>query len=138
MPLTRDWMTKAPLVTVEPDATLGDVVARMAKHGVRELPIVEDGALVGIITDRDVKMALGPDARGMDLDALDPRLLGGTVEWFMTEDVETVRSDLPLRKAAELLAELRVGALPVVDDGDLVGILSVTDVLRAAARHLRA
>ena len=108
MPLVRDWMTKAPLVTVAPDATLGDAVALMSKNEVRELPIVEDGALVGILTDRDVKMALGPDARGLDLDALDPRLLGGTIEWFMTEDVRTIPSDLPLREAAAEIGRAHV------------------------------
>jgi acetoin utilization protein AcuB len=98
--------------------------------------VVEDGELAGILTERDLKMALGPDARSMMLDSIDPRQLDGMVDWFMTRGVETVKASSDIGTATDKLLELRVGALPVVDDqGELVGILSVTDVLREARKH---
>ena len=130
--LVSDLMTPNP-VTVAPDDDLETAIGRMLKHRCRELPVVEDGDLMGILTDRDVKMPLGPDARHLDLDAIDPRQLDGAVDWFMTPGVETVRADAPVADAARMVLEMRVGALPVVDGDDaLVGILSVTDLLRAA------
>ena len=127
-----DLMTANP-VTVSPEEDLASAIGAMVKHRIRELPVVDDGVLLGILTDRDVKMALGPDARRMDLDAIDPRQLDGVVEWFMTPGVETVAHDATVADAARKVLELRVGALPVVDgNDDLVGILSTTDLVRAA------
>jgi acetoin utilization protein AcuB len=128
----RDLMTASP-ITISPEDSLEVAIETMVEHNVRGLPVIEDGALVGIVTDRDVKMALGPDARGMDIDAIDPRQLDGAVDWFMTRGVETIAVGASVREAIEVLLRLRVGALPVVDGPKLVGILSVTDVLRAAA-----
>ena len=128
--LVRDLMSAKP-VTVTPQDSLETAMAAMVEHRIRELPVLEDGELAGILTERDVKMALGPDARRMRLDSIDPRQLDGAVDWFMTRAVETVGA------ATDRLLELRIGALPVVDEeGELVGILSVTDVLRAARKHL--
>lgn len=127
----RDLMTADP-VTISPADSLGDAVSLMAQHRVRGLPVVEEDRLVGILTDRDVKMALGPDARGLDIDAIDPRQLEGSVEWFMTLSAHTVPAGATAAEAAHTLLDLRVGALPVVDGEQLVGILSVTDLLRAA------
>ncbi|MCO4746622.1 MAG: CBS domain-containing protein [Proteobacteria bacterium] len=129
--LVADLMTANPK-TVTPEDSLGDVVALMSKHNIRELPVVENGELTGIITERDVKMALGPDARSMHIDTVDPRQLDGSVEWFMTASAHTIDVDATAAEAVERVLELRVGALPVVDGDDLVGILSVTDLLRAS------
>lgn len=134
--LVRDLMSAKP-VTVTPQDSLETAMAAMVEHRIRELPVLEDGELAGILTERDVKMALGPDARRMRLDSIDPRQLDGAVDWFMTRGVETVASDDTVGAATDRLLELRIGALPVVDEeGELVGILSVTDVLREARKHL--
>lgn len=128
----RTRMTPNP-ITLSPDQDLEAAISAMLTHRIRELPVVEDGQLVGILTDRDVKMALGPDARRMDLDAIDPRQLEGAVDWFMTPNVETIGPDDTIAAAARKMLALRVHALPVVDGhGGLIGILSLTDVIRAA------
>lgn len=129
----RDWMSARPH-TLTAEATLGDAVALMGRHQFRHVPIVDDqGAVIGMISDRDVKMALGPDAAGMLLEEIDPRQAEGSVSWFMSETAITVQVDAPLAEAARLFVETRVGALPVLDGDKLVGLLSVVDVLRAAA-----
>ena len=134
--LVRDLMAANP-VTVSREDSLETAMAKMIEHEIRGLPVMEDGKLAGILTDRDLKMALGPDSRGMNLDAIDPRQLDGMVDWFMTPGAETIEASAGLGAATDKLLELRVGALPVVDEsGALVGILSVTDVLRAARKLL--
>lgn len=128
----RDLMTASPH-TLTPRATLGDALAVMGKHGIRHLPIVENGKIVGLISERDVKMALGPDSVNMDLEQIDPRQADGPVDWFMTDGVLTVNASAPLGAACRLFVTTKVGALPVVESGKLVGILSVIDLLEAAA-----
>lgn len=136
--LVRDRMTPEP-ITLSPAASLEDALSTMVEHSIRELPITENGELVGIITDRDVKMALGPDARTLSLSSIDPRQLDGSVEWFMTTGVKVLTEEQPLAHAIAQFLELRVGALPVIDDqGDLTGILSVTDLVKLAGELLDA
>ncbi|MCA9488806.1 MAG: CBS domain-containing protein [Myxococcales bacterium] len=131
----RDVMS-AGLHTLSPEATLGDAVGVMSKQRIRHLPVVDGDRVVGMISDRDLKMALGPDAASLSLDEIDPRQADGEISWFMTESVVTVQADTSLREAGALLVEHRVGALPVLDGRALVGVLSVVDVLRAALPHL--
>ncbi len=130
--LVRDVMTANPK-TLDADENLGDAIHLMVRYGIRHLPVVERGKVVGIITDRDVKMALGPDAGHLDLGEVDPRAASGSVDWFMTQKIRSVSSDSGMDEACKLLVDLKIGALPVVDDGELVGILSVLDVLETAA-----
>lgn len=118
--------------TLDSDATLADAVELMSNEGVRHVPIVEGKRVVGIITDRDVKMALGPDAQSLDLGAIDPRLAEGPLSWFMSEDVVAVDIEDSVASVCEHFIKLKVGALPVVDEFKIVGIVSVVDVLRAA------
>lgn len=133
----RDWMSPKPH-TLGPDATLGDAVGVMARHQIRHIPIVDEGRVVGIISDRDVKMALGPDAVHLELAEIDPRQANGQLAWFMTDGAVTVHADASLAEAGALLVERRIGALPVMEGKHLVGVLSVVDVLRAALPLLRA
>ena len=128
--LVRQLMTASP-ITLTPDATLEHALDRMVRYEIHEIHVVEDDAVVGIVTDRDLKMLLGPGTRRIDPDLLDPTALNLDVSFAMTPEVETIRADAPLSLAARMLLELRVGALPVEDEnGKLVGILSVTDLLR--------
>jgi acetoin utilization protein AcuB len=128
----RHLMTPSPH-TLSPGDTLGDAAGVMTRHGIRHVPIVENGRVVGLISDRDVKMALGPDAMTLDLARIDPRQAAGPVDWFMVDGVLTVHPDAQLADACRLFSATKVGALPVVDDHHLIGILSVIDLLDAAA-----
>ena len=132
----RELMTADPR-TLGIDATLGDTAEVMSGYGIRHLPIVEDGAVVGIITDRDLKMALGPEAAHLDLSAIDPQQADGRVDWFMTEGLIQIDVDADVADAAEIFLRDKTGALPVVDAGELVGILSVLDVVKAALPLLK-
>jgi nucleotide-binding universal stress UspA family protein/predicted transcriptional regulator len=111
------WMTPQP-TTTEPGEKLSAVRTMMRAGNFRSMPVLSEGKLVGIITDRDLRRHEGY------LEHTDVRLA-------MTEDVSTVSPTTPIHAAAQTLLERKVGALPVMDDGQLVGIISTTDVLRA-------
>ena len=141
--LVRDLMTPDPLIVLPTD-TLGDAVDLMRTHDIRELPGVDDGFLVGILTDRDLKAALGPGASSLfgeavpgdaDLEAvLQDTLLEQPIGERMTSGVDCLYANTAAADACRLLVSMKIGAMPVVDEGrQLVGILSTTDLLSAAA-----
>ncbi len=130
-----DIMTPDP-VTIGPDEVLATAIDRMSRFDIKELPVVQEGQLVGILTDRDVRQAMGLAGRDADIADLPDDIATMTVEEVMTPDPVTLSPEMPLSEAAHILAVMRVGAAPVVDlEGKLVGILSVTDILSEAARR---
>jgi acetoin utilization protein AcuB len=128
-------LTVSDLMTVDPDAVapetpLREVINRMKVEGCRQLPVVDDsGRLVGIITDRDVRLAMNSPivlhGRWQDEELIDT----ATAESCMTPNPITLTPDAPAYRAAEMLSIYKFGALPVVDNGRLVGIITVTDFL---------
>ncbi|MGW8318842.1 MAG: CBS domain-containing protein [Candidatus Promineifilaceae bacterium] len=124
-----DLMTVNP-DTVTPETTLREVINLMKVECCRQLPVVDrEGRLVGIITDRDVRLAMNSPivlhGRWQDEELLDT----ATASSCMTPDPITVTSSTPAYRAAEMLSAYKFGALPVVDKGQLVGIITVTDFL---------
>jgi acetoin utilization protein AcuB len=132
----QDAMT-GPVVTLSPGDTLRDAIDALRSHRIRHLPVVEEGSLVGMVTDRDVKRATPSVLSGITEDAYDAALLDITVQQFMTRQPMTVTPGTGLKAAVADLIETRIGALPVVDDGRLVGILTEFDVLRIAHELLK-
>jgi CBS domain-containing protein/RNA polymerase-binding transcription factor DksA len=130
----KEWMSADP-VTIEPDASAQQALASMIEHGVRHLPVVDSrGRVVGVISIDDLRAALPLAAAGV---AAPVEFGGGRVGELMTFAPHTVRAETPLAEAADRMAELRIGCLPVVESqGGLVGILSETDALRALASML--
>jgi acetoin utilization protein AcuB len=118
----EDYMTPDPY-TVLPDRTLSTAYALMHKHRIRHVPVVDAaGRLAGIITDRDVRTAVGFDATLVD------KL---SVSEVMTPDPMTIPANAPLDRAVAILSSRRFGALPVLRNKLLVGIVTYIDVLRA-------
>jgi acetoin utilization protein AcuB len=131
-----DCMTRG-VATIHSDALAQGAAEMMRTRRIRHLPVVDrDQGLVGIVTDRDLRQVLFDplvQARAGDLaDALKTT----TVRDVMTWAVVTVQPETPLRDAARLMHERKVGALPVVAGGRVVGILSETDVLKTFAQAL--
>ena len=110
------WMTHDPVVASLEDKLAG-VEAAMHEGDFRAMPVVSEGAVIGIITDRDLRKFSG-------------KLDTTRVKDAMTEHVITVTSDTPIAEAARLLRERKIGGLPVVDANKLVGMITVTDLLQ--------
>jgi acetoin utilization protein AcuB len=123
--LVREIMTR-PAVAIGPEEPIGDVTALMQQRDVRHFPVLEDGRLVGIVSDRDLRTV------GADHPAARPGV-GRTdpVRALMTRQVWTAHPLDPVDEAASLLRRHAIGALPVLRDGELVGIVSAHDLLDA-------
>lgn len=121
-------MTRRP-ATIEEDAPLEDAAAAMAEGGFRHLPVVDgEGRLVGMISERDLRLRLGTDV-GRFADAA-PDALATAVSGAMTPDPISVGPVATLAGVLEIFADERVGAVPVVDPADRpIGIVSYLDLL---------
>ncbi len=115
--LIRRWMTKDP-VAIGPAETLAEARRKMDKGNFRRLPVVEHSKLIGIISDRDLRQHVG-------------QLEHTRVDAVMARSVVTVAADMLLDQAANLLVKHKVGGLPVMDGGKLVGVITTIDLLRA-------
>jgi len=119
------------VITITPDQSLRMAKEQMHKHGVRRLPVVRNGKLVGIVTDRDVRQAWASQATSLSTHELLYLLDRVTVQEVMTPKVFTVTSETPLVEAARLMHDCKIGGLPVVEGGAVVGIITETDLLEA-------
>ena len=128
--LVREWMTKDP-VTADPSTSIKAAWKLMQERRIRHLPVVEEGRLVGIVTDRDLRRVLPSPATSLEIHELHYLLDKLTLAEVMTKDVITTTPFTAVADAARTLLRNRIGALPVVEGGTLVGILSQTDVLEA-------
>jgi acetoin utilization protein AcuB len=127
----RELMTGA-LITVRPDTPVLDARHLMVQERIRHLLVTnERGELMGIVTDRDIKLNLPSQATSLSVWELNHLLTRLTVGKVMTQSVITVGPDREARDAAQLMLDHTIGALPVVDGGRLVGIVTETDLLRA-------
>ncbi len=128
----RELMKTSP-ATVAPDDSLHVADGIMVLGGVRHLPVLSGSRLVGVLSQRDILRApLTPASSWFDTD---PRftLRRLTVRDMMTATVVTIGADATVQAAAERLLRHRVGCLPVLEDGMLVGIVTTSDLLRALA-----
>jgi len=127
MMLVSEWMSKKVL-TVEVVDSIGLARRLMAKHRVNQLPVLDDGRLVGIVTDRDIRDAY-PTSMVIDrAKEIDQFAETYTVEEVMSYNVLTVKPTTPLIWAVRLLRRHRIGSLPVVEKGKLVGIITRSDI----------
>ena len=117
-----DWMSKAPM-TVSEDTSIRDAVSLMQGAEVRHLLVQDGPVLTGILSSRDLRRLVTRD--------LDSPLLAGSVGSIMSEGPVSVAPETPLVTAARLLLEERIGALPVRQDSQIVGIFTVSDALEA-------
>ncbi len=132
--IVRQLMSRDP-ITIGPDDTVAQALEQMLRYDVRELPVVADSSLIGIVTDRDVKSLLGPGTADLDERRMPVAGLQASISELMSERVETLLPTVNASEACRLLVEYKVGAMPVVDlTGELLGICSVTDLLAEAAR----
>ena len=129
MLLVRDWMT-GNLVTLPPKASVAEALTLCRERRIRHIPIVEEGRLIGIVSDRDLRdasPALGDAERAS---TLQEKRVGDV----MTREVSTTVPEESIENVAQEMYELKIGSLPVVaeeDEEKLLGIVTSSDVMRA-------
>lgn len=115
--LVGTWMTKNP-VSATPQEKLASIAAKMHAGHFRSVPIVSDGLTIGIVTDRDIRQHTGY------LDQIE-------ASKAMSGALITVTPTTDIREAARILRERKIGCLPVLEDGQLAGVITTSDVLQA-------
>jgi len=124
------WSMKTYLITVSPDTSVLKARELMDQHKISHLPVTDGRAhLLGIVTDRDLKQAWASPASTLSVYELTYVLQKLTVESIMTRDLVTATPDMTIERAARLIHDHKIGALPVVKDEKLVGIITSTDLM---------
>lgn len=126
----KDFMSKN-VVTIEPDKSVSDAFAVMKENRIRRLPVVKDGELVGIVAYSDLLRASPSEATSLSIWEINYVLSKLKIRDLMKQNVITVQPDDPVEKAALLMQKNDIGALPVVEKGKIVGIITESDIFDA-------
>ncbi len=117
-------------VTVAPDVTLNFVNDVISLGRIRHIPVVENGKLVGLLSERDLIGAAANRIFGLKQKSRSTLLKTELVKNVMRKRVITVSPDTPIKEAARLMAEKKIGCVPVISEGALVGLVTTTNILR--------
>jgi acetoin utilization protein AcuB len=136
--LVRERMTKS-VITVSRDTPIMDALNLMKDKHIRRLPVVDtSGRLQGIVSERDLLHAAPSQATSLSVWELNYLLSRVTVAQVMTKQVITVAEDTPIEEAARIMADNKIGGLPVVRDDRVTGIITETDVFKVFLELLGA
>jgi acetoin utilization protein AcuB len=127
--IVRNWMTPNP-ITITPQTTLPEAHRLMDKYFVRRLPVINKGKLVGIVTRGDIREAQASTATTLSVYELNYLLDQIPAKEFMAYKPITISPDATIAEVARLMLQYKVGGLPVVENGELVGIITETDLCR--------
>ena len=136
--LVKERMTHNP-VTIREETSLDDALKAMRDNKVRRLPVLDkNGKLVGIVSEKDLLYASPSPATSLSVYELHYLLSKLTIRQVMTSPVTTVTMDTPLEEAARIMADQKIGGLPVLDKDELVGIITETDIFKILIELLGA
>jgi acetoin utilization protein AcuB len=136
--LVKERMSRHP-ITIRPDTSLHDALRIMREEKVRRLPVLSrDNELVGIVLERDLLYASPSPVTSLSVYEMNYLMSKITIESLMTRDVITIAEDCPLEEAARIMADNRVGGLPVMRDGRLVGMITESDLFKVFLELLGA
>lgn len=127
--IVREWMTPNP-ITITTHTTLPEAHRSMDEHKVRRLPVMNKGKLVGIVTRGDIRAAQASEATTLSIYELNYLLDRIPAKDFMAYDPIAVTPNATIVEAARLMLQHKIGGLPVVENGELVGIITETDLCR--------
>jgi acetoin utilization protein AcuB len=128
--LVKDWMSQ-PVITVDVNDSMQTAMKLLKQHDIRMLPVLKNGKLIGIVTDRDLKRTSASDATTLEVHELLYLISTLKVEQIMTPNPITVPFDFTVEETAEVLLKHKISGVPVLDEkGSLVGVITQTDIFR--------
>jgi acetoin utilization protein AcuB len=119
-----------PVITVSPDLPIADALSLMRKEHIRRTPVTQDGKLIGIVSNEDLLNASPSPATSLSVFEMTYLLSKITVKDVMSKNVLTITEDMPIEEGARIMADNKIGGLPVVRGEELVGIITETDLFK--------
>jgi acetoin utilization protein AcuB len=119
-----------PIISIAPDMPVHDALDMFKRERIRRAPVVKEGKLIGIVSDKDLLNASPSPASSLSIWEMNYLLSKITVSEVMTKKVLTVKEDTPIEEAARIMADNKIGGLPVLRDGHVVGIITETDLFK--------
>lgn len=119
-----------PVITVSPDDPINEVMALFRKEHIRRAPVIKDGKLAGIVTQTDLLNAAPSPVTSLSIWEVHYLVSKVTVQKVMTRKVITVDRDKPIEEAARVMADKKIGGLPVMSAGKLIGMITETDLFK--------
>jgi len=119
-----------PVISVSPDDPINDVLAMFRNEHIRRAPVIKEGKLLGIVSERDLLNASPSSATTLSVWELHYLISKVKVKDVMTKKVITVDADTPIEEAARVMADKKIGGLPVISSGKVVGMITETDLFK--------
>jgi len=119
-----------PVISVAPETPIHDALALFKKEHIRRAPVIKDNKLVGIISETDLLNASPSPVSSLSIWEMNYLLSKVTVKQVMSKKVMTVEEDTPIEEAARIMADNKIGGLPVMRSGKVVGIITETNLFR--------
>ena len=136
--LVREWMSSQP-VTITTNMSITEALRVMRQNQVRRLPVLDEaGNMVGIVSESDLLYASPSPVTSLSIYEMHDLLTRLKVPEVMAQDVITTTPDTPLEEAARIMADSKIGGLPVMEHGRLVGIITETDIFKVFLEMLGA
>lgn len=127
-----------PVITVGPDVPVMDALDMLRREHIRRAPVIDNGRLVGIVSENDLRNASPGQATTLSVWEISYLVSKITVRKVMTREVVVTDEDTPIEEAARIMADHKVGGLPVLRDGKVVGIITETDIFKVMLEMLGA
>ena len=127
--LVKERMSQ-PVITVKPKLPIMEALKLMKKEKIRRTPVIDSGKLVGIISDKDLLNASPSDATSLSVWEINYLLSQITVREVMSKNVITVEESTPIEEVARIMADNKIGGVPVMRDGRVVGLITETDLFK--------
>ena len=119
-----------PVISVSPDAPINEVLAMFKKERIRRAPVLKDGKLAGIVSERDLLNAAPSSATTLSIWEMNYLISKVKIKNVMTKKVTTVSRDTPIEEAARIMADNKIGGMPVVSNGRVTGMITETDLFK--------
>ena len=119
-----------PVISVSPEMPINEALAMFKKEHIRRAPVVKDGKMLGIVSERDLLNASPSPVTSLSIWEMNYLISKVTVKQVMSRKVKTVDVDTPIEEAARIMADSKIGGLPVMRSGKVVGVITETDLFR--------
>ncbi|HET7143187.1 MAG TPA: CBS and ACT domain-containing protein [Anaerolineales bacterium] len=119
-----------PVISVSPETPIHDALVMFKKEHIRRAPVIKDGKLVGIVTESDLHNASPSSVTSLSVWEINYLISKVTVKQVMTKKVKTIDENTPIEEAARIMADSKIGGIPVTRSGKVVGIITETDLFK--------